>query len=226
MSRSIDTAPLDTVLIDFGHTLFAHQPLADTVFAAAQQLGLAMSRTEAAKLATDIDRRAHLPDELARDRDLHDDVWRERFGILYSATDDRWPGLGARIYELMHAPDQWIPYPAAADTLGALANAKTTVVVVSNTGWDIRSVFAHHRMSGLVDHFVLSYEVGAVKPQPAIFRAALEWVNAEATQAIMVGDDPIADVGAQRCGIRTLLLPALPPGQDNGLSVVAKIVGR
>jgi len=216
----------NTVLIDFGHTLFAHQPLSATVHQAADDLGLSMSAAEAADLAADIDRRAHLPAELALDRDLHDDVWRDRFQVLYSATDHRWPRLGERIYQLMHAPDQWVPYPATHDALRAMGAARATVVVVSNTGWDIRAVFDHHRLTGLVDHFVLSYEVGAVKPQAEIFRAALMRANADASDAIMVGDDPIADVGAQRCGIRTLLLPALPPGEDNGLGVVARIVGR
>jgi FMN phosphatase YigB (HAD superfamily) len=45
------------------------------------------------------------------------------------------------------------------------------------------------------------------------------------TEVVMVGDDPIADSGAVRAGIRTWLVPTMPPLVDNGVGDVLKIVG-
>ena len=44
------------------------------------------------------------------------------------------------------------------------------VRIVSNTGWDVRAVFAAHSMSAFVTSFTLSYEAGAVKPDPQDIR--------------------------------------------------------
>ena len=212
------------VLFDFGYTLFAHHPLADTIVAAGTDLGQAISAAAAAALAEEIDRLAHLPDELVRGRDLDAGVWRDRFHTLYAVADERHPGLGRQIYRKMHDPAGWIPFPATVATLRAVRRLGVAVGVVSNTGWDIRTVFAHHGLSELIDHFSLSCEVGAVKPDRRIFAAALDALDVDAAEAVMVGDDPVADAGAQRCGLTTVLLPLRPPGEDNGLGRVVGLL--
>jgi HAD superfamily hydrolase (TIGR01549 family) len=98
------------------------------------------------------------------------------------------------------------------------------LAVVSNTGWDVRTVFAARDLLHLVHTFVLSYEVGAVKPSPQIFHDACRALHVQPQHALMVGDDPVADAGAVRAGLRTLLLPALPPGAANGVEAAARIV--
>ncbi|MFG1529973.1 MAG: HAD family hydrolase [Thermoplasmata archaeon] len=58
-------------------------------------------------------------------------------------------------------------------------------------------------LDGLVDQVTISEEVGAVKPDPGIFEAALKAASTEASAAVMVGDSWENDVlGAQRAGIR------------------------
>ena len=49
-------------------------------------------------------------------------------------------------------------------------------------------------------------------------------LHVQPEHALMVGDDPVADAGAVRAGLRTLLLPALPPGAANGVEAAARIV--
>ena len=45
--------------------------------------------------------------------------------------------------------------------------------------------------------------MGASKPDPAIFRAALEAVGCGPDDAVMVGDNPLRDIaGAQQAGLR------------------------
>ncbi len=52
---------------------------------------------------------------------------------------------------------------------------------------------------------VLSSEVGAVKPSPRIFQAALDQLGCEPSQVVVVGDNYERDVlGAAACGMRTV----------------------
>jgi FMN phosphatase YigB (HAD superfamily) len=57
---------------------------------------------------------------------------------------------------------------------------------------------------------VLSFEVGAVKPDPAIFTTALEQLGVAATDAVMVGDSEEADGGARAVGCEFILVDPLP----------------
>jgi len=58
-------------------------------------------------------------------------------------------------------------------------------------------------LAGLFHLNLTSAEVGAAKPDPAIFRAAAEWAGVEPAQMLHVGDDPERDVlAARRAGLR------------------------
>lgn len=75
----------------------------------------------------------------------------------------------------------------------------------------------------LVDHLVLSRDVQSVKPDPGIFRAALDQAGVDAGAALMVGDAWTDDGGAADLGIRTLILPRTPMPR-HGLAVVTALV--
>ncbi|MEP7203438.1 MAG: HAD-IA family hydrolase [Ilumatobacteraceae bacterium] len=208
------------VLFDFGNTLFAHAPLWATVADCAREMGVPISDEQALDLATRIDAAAMTPDELAHVRDLDAAVWSRRWQILYSMADEWAERLGERINAAMHDPLAWVPYINTGPTLKALHDHGIAIGVVSNTGWDVRTVFVAHSMDAFVTSFTLSYEVGAVKPDRKIFDAACSSLHLMPDEVVMVGDDPRADSGAAPAGIRTILLPASPPHTDNGVGVV------
>ena len=59
-------------------------------------------------------------------------------------------------------------------------------------------------LCGLFHLSLCAADVGAAKPDPAIFRHALEWAGVDARQCLHVGDDPVRDVEAAcRFGIDT-----------------------
>jgi HAD superfamily hydrolase (TIGR01509 family) len=213
------------ILFDFGNTLFAHAPLSVTIGQCAQRLGVHISDEDAQALAEGIDATAMSPDELTYPRDLDAVVWKRRWHILYGIADQTCAGLGNAIYDSMHAPFEWVPYQQTTAILRSLRAHGVVVGIVSNTGWDVRTVFAALGLIDSVASFTLSYEVGAVKPDRRIFDTACESLRLAPSHVMMVGDDPMADSGAVRAGIRTLLLPALPPGVDNGIAAVLTFVG-
>jgi beta-phosphoglucomutase-like phosphatase (HAD superfamily) len=91
-----------------------------------------------------------------------------------------------------------------------------TAAVVSNIGWDLRTVFHFHDIEQYIDAFVLSYEHGAKKPDPQIFQTACDKLGIPPSSVLMVGDDRNADTGAAALGcpvhlVATTCLSA--PGQ-------------
>ena len=214
---------MNGVLFDFGNTLFAHAPLAITIDNAARRLGFAIGQDDTVATAHRIDAAAMTSAELAYPRDLDSDVWKKRWQVLYSIADEWGEGMGTAIDANMRDPREWIPYPRAVATLRSLHDNGAAIGIVSNTGWDVREVFAEHGLLDTITSFTLSYEVGFVKPDPEIFEAACKALGLEPEHVVMVGDDPRADSGAVRVGIRTLLLPALPSDVDNGVSSVLRL---
>lgn len=212
--------PLQGVLFDFGGTLFGHEPFEATVGRALRSCGAEVGTPEVAALAARIHAAAHRPEELALGRDLDPEVWRRRWQVLYGAADEVATGAGAALYRLMHEPAEWHPFARAGEVLAVLQATGVRIGVLSNTGWDVRTVFEHWDLARYVDAFTLSYEVGAVKPSPEAFRRAFAAMGVDPSVALMVGDDPTADSGAVVVGARTLLLPAARPGADNGLGAV------
>ena len=57
------------------------------------------------------------------------------------------------------------------------------------------------------DSMILSYEVGRVKPDPMIFKIALDDVGADPKESWMVGDSPRMDIeGARSAGMNAVLI--------------------
>ncbi len=60
-------------------------------------------------------------------------------------------------------------------------------------------------ISGVMDSVVCSTEIGWMKPYPGAFREILRRMDMRPAEAVMVGDDVIADVaGAQRAGLKAI----------------------
>jgi putative hydrolase of the HAD superfamily len=89
--------------------------------------------------------------------------------------------------------------------LDELRRAGLKLAVVSNGIRDLTQFVAHHRLD--VDAIVDSRSHGRVKPHPTIFRAALERLDVEPADAVMVGDSLEEDVeGARALGMRAILV--------------------
>ena len=56
------------------------------------------------------------------------------------------------------------------------------------------------------DAIVLSFEVGVAKPDPGIYRAALDALDAQAEEAVFVDDQVAYCRGAEALGIRSYLI--------------------
>jgi HAD superfamily hydrolase (TIGR01509 family) len=114
------------------------------------------------------------------------------------------------LYDRLIDPKSWTPYPDTATVLSSLERQGLRIAVVSNIAFDVRPAFATLGVRDDVDEFVLSYEVGAVKPNPEIFQTALDRLGVAAEDALMVGDSEEADGGARAVGCAFTLVDPLP----------------
>jgi HAD superfamily hydrolase (TIGR01509 family) len=117
------------------------------------------------------------------------------------------------LYGRVIDPSSWTPYPDTAEVLEGLHRQGIKTAVVSNIAFDVRPAFESIGIAGYVDEVVLSFEVGAVKPDAAIFQTALNRLGVDAAHAMMVGDSDEADGGARAIGCGFALVDPLPTSQ-------------
>jgi putative hydrolase of the HAD superfamily len=94
------------------------------------------------------------------------------------------------------------PVTGAAETIERLHTLHLSLAVVAN--WDC-TLPGHLDRLGLDRFFsavVTSAAAGAVKPDPAIFRLALDQLGVAPDRALHVGDEPADEEGARAAGMR------------------------
>lgn len=110
------------------------------------------------------------------------------------------------VYDYYVQPGAWTLAPGAVAALSKLKAAGVRLAVVSNFDTRLRPILSHLGVEGLFDAIVVSAEVGAEKPNPVIFEAALQALKMRPHEVVHVGDDRRNDVwGARDAGIAAWL---------------------
>jgi putative hydrolase of the HAD superfamily len=135
----------------------------------------------------------------------------------------------AQILEALLASLRFVAFRDVAPALRRMRAAGLRLVVVSNWDVSLHDRLADAGISGLVDGAVTSAEVGAAKPDPAVFLRGLELAGVTPAQALHAGDSPREDLeGARAAGIDAVLVTreAPVPGQGyvRSLAEVADLV--
>ena len=116
--------------------------------------------------------------------------------------------LAAQIWQLaISVPKDFVPYDDVIPVISKLHEHGYKLGVLSNLRRDMQTLCHNLGLDQFLDFYVRSVDVGAEKPDPAVFLAALSKANVEASEAVHVGDQRRSDVvGAQRVGIHPVLL--------------------
>lgn len=132
--------------------------------------------------------------------------------VLHDALGDRAAGADrALVRRAMLESIAFDAYADSATALRAFRAGGLRVVVASNWDCSLPEVLAQARLLHLVDAVVPSAVVGAAKPDPALFDAALAAAGCEAGEALHVGDSLEKDVaGALAAGIAAVLVARDP----------------
>lgn len=203
---------ITAVMFDFSQTLFRSESTSPWLDAGLARMGLELPEPERAALVERLLETGAMPGgpeprrlpqdlrELWELRDLDEASHRAVYQGLAAAADLPDPALAEVLYDRHMEPAAWRPFPDAEATLKELRRRGVPVAVVSNIGWDPRPLFVHFGLDELIGVYVLSYEHGAIKPDPALFEIALNALGRAGAQTLMVGDNPSADGGATALG--------------------------
>ena len=137
-----------------------------------------------------------------------DEARRERFRRVFAAlglqmSDEAVAGA-ASAYRSGYVAERRAT-EGAAELLAALAPRVRIGIVSNNLLDEQQDKLQFCGLDRYVDALVVSGDVGISKPEPGIFRIALERLGVHADEAVMVGDSWAADVtGARRAGIRAI----------------------
>ncbi len=97
-------------------------------------------------------------------------------------------------------------YDDVRPALDRLQRRGRRLAIVSNCSWQTRGVLEATGLDREVEQVVLSFELGILKPDPAILRLALERLGGDARETLLV-DDVTAHLDAARAlGMATVLM--------------------
>lgn len=141
---------------------------------------------------------------------LERDWWREIVRATFLAADSarRFRDFEAcfeALWRHFSTARAWRARPGAAALLGRLRSARLRTAVVSNFDARLPGLLEQLGLASALDAVVLPCEARALKPDPALFRCALERLGVAAAEALFVGDDLQRDLqGARDAGLRAL----------------------
>lgn len=202
---------ITTILFDAGGTLvhldyfFLHKELRQAGIRVTRR---AVRRAEyAAKIA--VDRRV-----LGSARDTDETRRQPYFAALLDQLGADTPTAAQLLqrFDAAHAQaNLWrVMLPSTPRILRELRDRGLTLGVVSNADGRIAAILRQCGIEQFFQVMIDSHLVGVEKPDPRIFHLALARAQARPAQAIFIGDIYGVDVlGAERAGIRPLLLDAL-----------------
>jgi putative hydrolase of the HAD superfamily len=117
------------------------------------------------------------------------------------------PFAAAELFHRFASHDAWVVFPDAVPALEAMRSMGLRLAVISNFDERLPDLLAGLDLASRVDLVVPSSAVGLAKPNPRLFRHALERLDVDAAAALHVGDHPLEDVeGAQAAGMEAVLL--------------------
>jgi putative hydrolase of the HAD superfamily len=148
-------------------------------------------------------------DEHSKSRD-HYVAWQRERTLAMLAASDVHPGEYEAIVEKLRRGTETRVLEAYDEVGGVLAELRARgvrIVVCSNWDWDLREAVAESGLTDAVDAMVSSAWVGARKPHPRIYAAALAEAGVDASDVLFVGDTWGPDVaGPLEAGFRPLYL--------------------
>jgi HAD superfamily hydrolase (TIGR01549 family) len=217
------------VLFDLDDTLFDHEYCARTALMTVHAAHSCFGRMPFEQM--EIAHARHLEDlhaEVLGGRVGLDDARVERFRRLFGAVGERDEEAARRAAAAYR--DRYVAERRAVSGAAGLLRAVRTrarIGIVSNNLFEEQQQKLRTcGLEPLVDALIVSEEVGVSKPDPAIFREALQRLDCGPAEAVMIGDSWAADViGARAAGIRAIWFNRHGAARPEPLADEAEITG-
>jgi REG-2-like HAD superfamily hydrolase len=199
--------PLECVLFDAVDTLLAPAPSFQGRFVAvAAEHGVPLEEAAVDAAVAAAAREAAWPEDWtdpATQRAFWLGFYREVLGSLGHSQEE----LAEALFQAFSDPAGYRLFDDVRPALDELAGRGMTLGLVSNFEPWLDEVLA---LQGIADRFAavaISGTLGVAKPDPRIFKAALDEAGADPAATVHVGDQPVNDVaGALAAGITPVLI--------------------
>jgi len=209
--------PLECVLFDAVDTLLAPAPSFQGRFVAvAAEHGVPVEEAAVDAAIAEAAREAAWPEDWtdpATQRAFWLGFYREVLGGLGHAHQE----LAEALFQAFSDPAGYRLFDDVRPALDELAGCGLTLGLVSNFEPWLDEVLA---LQGIADRFAavaISGTLGVAKPDPRIFKAALDEAGADPAATVHVGDQPVNDVaGALAAGITPVLIDRFGRHPDAG----------
>jgi putative hydrolase of the HAD superfamily len=202
---------MKAVLFDVGNTLL----WLDHPFVIATLREHGVSATEDELIAAQYGAKLLL-DELVRtgragDNAHHNHVFFAELFREIGVGDELFPSIAQRLYARHAERNLWCTVrERTAETLDELRRLGYRLGVISNSDGRVEALVESAGLRGSFEFVIDSGSVGVEKPDPRIFRMALERMGIDPHDAVYVGDVYEIDVaGARAAGMRAILLDPL-----------------
>lgn len=217
-ARSLpDRSVIDTLFLDVGNTLISmdFDWIAEVLREGGRDVAPEHVRRAEAAARPATSRSLHAHSEREPER-----LFRFRVGLILDELDARMPPAAGlprpAMLDLLHRRLRvergrrklWsMVMPGVPDALATLAASGLALAVVSNADGTIEEALEEAGLARFFSVIVDSHHVGFEKPDPGIFRVALDRSAARPPRTLHVGDLYDADVtGAWAAGLHALLL--------------------
>ena len=207
---------LKAVFFDAGETLLAPHPSFHELFSVVvSELGHDRSPEQVGKVfeemaptfAEVIDKLAEPAWSTSKEASLK--FWGSLYGTALSELGIPDPDcrIADALYSRFTRYESYRLFPDAVPTLVALRDSGLTVGLISNFEEWLEGMLIEMEVAPLFDLMVISGKEGIEKPDPEIFRLALDRSGIDAADALYVGDHPRIDVeGARAVGMEAVLI--------------------
>lgn len=129
----------------------------------------------------------------------------QQVGVLEEFTS--FPHFFRALYEHFATAKPWFIYPDVWQALRYWRDRGIELGVLSNFDTRIHTVLPALQLSEFFQSVTISTEIGAAKPDPRVFKAALDKHNCSAETAWHIGDSFREDYeGARAAGLRAIWL--------------------
>ena len=205
---------IKAVFLDFYNTLISFDPPRDELQAnACREFGIEVNRKAIPRgywFADDLMSRENARSPIHKRSQAEEQAFWSDYEaiILKTAGVEVTKELALRIFTRARQLDRrLILFDDVLPILGVLKDRGIILGLVSNLSQGLDGYCNELGLTPHVDFALTSFEIGAEKPHPPIFLAALERAGVSASEAIHVGDQYHSDiVGAKGVGINPLLL--------------------
>ncbi|TVY08534.1 HAD-IA family hydrolase [Paenibacillus cremeus] len=118
--------------------------------------------------------------------DVHEEQW----------TEEQLDECSSEMYDLFTSPEQYALFDDVQDSIAALKQQGYHLGIISNFAPTLASILKHKGILHYFDPVIVSTEVGLEKPDPAIFRLALERSELAPEDVLYIGDHDRNDIWA------------------------------